>query len=274
MFELPHSKRYHSIPDPITKCGTNERRVRRSDLNSSSGESTPDPELQQLFLERLSSREEKPSDTQSLLPDDSALRDGAQAIQGINEHEEGLEFRLFAPSSTQAGGNISRIRIKSPEPGNLVLISQRPNSYYFASELNSSQKLKLASSAISGEEVLLRSHTLWPGCYRPWRVITFKSSGKILRRLGEHAVAVLDEDDVQRKRKRKGKKARIAIRRKLVASKERMEKAAKDKTEKEVQEKIKRAKRNREKKIKQRERNKRKKAGDIGSAEISFGPSS
>ena len=258
----------------LYQCRTNERRVRRSDLNSSSGGSTPDPELQQLFLDRLSSQEEKPDDTQSLLPDDSAPGDGAQAVQGIDEHEERLEFRLFAPSSTQGNGNVSRIRIRSPEPAKVVLISQRPDSYYFASEPNSSQKTKLASSAISGEEVLLHSRTLWPGCHRPWRVITFKSSGKILRRLDEHAAAALDEDDVRRKRRRKGKKARIAIRRKLEVSRERVEKAAKDKVEKEVQEKIKRAKRNREKKIKQKERNKRKKAGDIGSGEILFGPSS
>lgn len=233
--------------------GSNERRVRRSDLQSSGEETSPEPELQNLFLERLSKHEEQRDNMQSYPQAESDKEDDRQ------EQEE-LEFRLFAPSSAHPEGLVSRIRVKSPEPNSELLIIQRSDSYYFAPEPNDVQKARFSYSAVAGSDVLSRSHMPWPGCQRPWRVITISASGKVLERLKKHGAASIEEDDVQRKRKRKGKKARIAIRKKIESKKDRAAREAASREEKEVLEKIKRARRNREKKLKQRERNKRKKA--------------
>jgi len=89
-------------------------------------------------------------------------------------------------------------------------------------------------------------------------------SGKVLANLNKH-VAFESGESVPQKRKRKGKKARIATRKRVAAEKERLRDEAMRKENKEIQEKIKRAKRNREKKIKQRERNRRKKAEAVSS---------
>jgi hypothetical protein len=203
----------------------------------------------------LSKHEEKLDETRESLQ--------VETQDNFNEpgqEQDEVEFRLFAPTSTHPDGVVSRIRVKSPEPSNDPVVIPRPDSYYFASEPTAAQKARFSYSAVSGADVLSRSRAPWPGCYLPWRVITISSSGKVLRQLKKHASASLEDDDVMRKRKRKGKKARIAIRKKIAADKECAGREAMSKEEREIQEKIKRAKRNHEKKVKQRERNKRKKA--------------
>ena len=182
------------------------------------------------------------------------------ANTAAEEEEQELEFRLFAPSTAKK--SVSRIRVKSPDPTDKppgLVIPHRPHSYYFADEPNAEAKARLASAAISGSEVRSRAGTSWPGCSLSWRVVNITTSGKVLASLNKHMAAESSEH-VPQKRRRKGKKARIAIRKKVAAEKERLQKEAMRKEDKEIQEKIKRAKRNREKKIKQRERNRRKKA--------------
>jgi len=95
-------------------------------------------------------------------------------------------------------------------------------------------------------------------------VVNVTASGNILASLNKH-VASESGEGIPQRRRRKGKKARIATRKKVAAEKERLHEDAMRKQDKEIQEKIKRAKKNREKKIKQRERNKRKKAEATGS---------
>lgn len=233
----------------------NIRSVRRSELHSSSAESTPDPELQRLFAEQLTKQKGEPNETY----ESSQIRPQQEPQVPEQEQDEGVEFRLFAPSSAHPDGIVSRIRVKSPESTNELVIIPRPDSYYFASELSAAQNARFSYSAVSGDEVLSRSRTPWPGCHMPWRVITISSFGKVVQRLNK-PISVGSEDGVQRKRKRKGKKARVAIRKKMAADQERAAREGMSKGEREIQEKIKRAKRNHEKKVKQRERNKRKKA--------------
>jgi hypothetical protein len=181
------------------------------------------------------------------------------------EEEQELEFRLFAPST--ANNTLPRIRVRSPDPTDRppgLVVPHRPDTHYFANEPNAEAKARLASAAISGSEVKLRADTPWPGCFLPWRVVSVTASGKVLASLNKHVVSESGEG-IPQKRSRKGKKARIATRKKAAAEKERLREEAMRKQDKEIQEKIKRAKRNREKKIKQRERNRRKKAEAIGS---------
>ena len=248
-----------------TRIFTHVTSVRRSELHSSSSKSSPDTDLEQVFLQRL-----KEEDCKVIIPA-PLLDNGGSAVEtrddahNTAEEEQEFEFRLFARSAFN--NPVSRIRVRSPDltdrpPG--LVVPHRPNSYYFANEPNADAKARLASVAVSGSDVRLRSGIPWPGCFLPWRVVNITVSGKVLANLNKH-VAFESGESVPQKRKRKGKKARIATRKRVAAEKERLRDEAMRKENKEIQEKIKRAKRNREKKIKQRERNRRKKAEAVSS---------
>jgi len=228
--------------------------VRRSELHSPT-ESSPDAELEQIFLQRL-----KEEDYKALIP--APLRDNESSPVEAHddghtaaEEEQELEFRLFAPSV--AKNTVPRIRVRSPDPIDRppgLVVPCRPDTHYFAIEPNAEAKARLASAAISGSEVKLQADTPWPGCFLPWRVVSITASGTVLARLNKHAASEPCEG-ISQKRSRKGKKARIATRKKAAAEKERLHEEVMRKREK----------RNREKKIKQRERNRRKKAEAAGS---------
>ena len=96
---------------------------------------------------------------------------------------------------------------------------------------------------------------LQPGSELPWRVIVIKATD------AKKAIAALPSvERSHAKKKRYGKKRRIAIRKKTAgkAEKERLEKMSR--VEKEAAEKEKRTRRNREKKVKKRNKLKENKA--------------
>lgn len=254
-----------SLSQRKTVISANVGSVRRSELHSSSSKSSPDTDLEQVFLQRLNEE-----NCEALIPA-PLLNNGDSAVEMHDdahttaEEEQEFEFRLFATSA--ANNPVSRIRVGSPDPTDRppgLVVPHRPNSYYFANEPNANAKARLASVAVSGSEVRLRSRIPWPGCFLPWRVVNITTSGKVLASLNKH-VAYESSEGISQRRSRKGKKARIATRKRVAAEKERLRDEAMRKEDKEIQEKIKRAKRNREKKVKQRERNRRKKAQAAGS---------
>ncbi|KAI9709089.1 MAG: hypothetical protein M1820_003535 [Bogoriella megaspora] len=178
-----------------------------------------------------------------------------------------------------------RIRLRSLSPSSQnqgFVVPERPLSYYFThpgdgdtvEEEAQRQRLEeYAAVAVNGEDVVVRSKTPWPGCALPWRVQHVRVRGTkglqgskhsdIITGEGseEQAALVLGDrsvttgvvsevlDSSRPKRRRLGKKSRIAKRKRL-----------KREEGKEVEERAKKSRRNREKKLKKRERDKVKKA--------------
>ena len=87
------------------------------------------------------------------------------------EEEEELEFRLFAPSTEKVASETQdkpqrtvRIRSETPpsgEPG--FSVPNRPDVYYFASEPSDKDWRDLQLASVTGEEVMTRSRSHWPG---------------------------------------------------------------------------------------------------------------
>lgn len=196
-------------------------------------------------------------------PDTPAQEDGS---------EEELEFSLFAPTkatSNDAAAPTQRIRIRSPtpeerEPG--FIVPRRDRAYYFTGSLNAAQAREYAIAAVTGEDVLARSHSSWPGSRYSWKVIHIpKSQAKLagFQNLTPKLSRFLPEE-AQKKRTRLGKKSRIKKRQRAAVEKAKEEDESKMKAEKELAERAKKAKRNREKKFKKRARDKAKKAAGVG----------
>ncbi|KAF2427150.1 hypothetical protein EJ08DRAFT_663080 [Tothia fuscella] len=230
------------------------KRVRREELYSptSSRCSSPDPELQQLFRNRITSSFEA--------IDHLACPTGPETdAQQIVDEEEELDFRLFAPSSkAESSSNITKIRINSPvvddrPPG--LANPGRPRNYYFRDSLSPEAQEKINSAAISGDEVLARSKAPCPGCFLPWRVTTIAIAGISLN---PELLVNTEARIALRKKKRKGKKARIAIRQKIAEVRDGAEKAKQAAIEKELADRMKKAKKNREKQQRKRTRDKLK----------------
>jgi hypothetical protein len=226
--------------------------VRREELYSPSRSpsSSLDPGLDDLFRKSL-----RKTFAETAAPERTAVH----VIEDDRKSEE-VEFRLFANPSKANESKFTKIRVQSPsaddEPAGLVN-PDRPKVYYFRDSLSpeASDRLKLA--AVSGEDIIARSRTIWPGCALPWRVKTILSTGKPVFITSSDTV---DQTELPRKKRRKGKKMRIAIRKKSAAERERLENEQKSAAHKELEERVKRAKRNRDKKLKKRERDKAKKA--------------
>jgi hypothetical protein len=234
-------------------------RVCRDELysHSQSPSPLPDPALGEAFLKILG---DKFSNRLALIPPLVVDQDG-------KSEDEEVEFRLFAASSAKDEKAITKIRMQSPSlddtPAGLVN-PNRPREYYFRDSLSQETEGCLRVVAVSGEDVLARSCTSWPGCALPWRVTTIVASGKRIQTTSELTV---NRIDVARKKTRKSRRTRIAIRKKAMEERERKEKEQDDAAEKELAERAKRAKRNRDKKLKKRERDKAKKAAARASGE-------
>ena len=120
----------------------------------------------------------------------------------------------------------------------------------------------MRAAAIDGHTILELSRQAWPGCALAWKVRKLSGAGMKKEVLVGHPPLLVTVEENAPKRTRKNKKTRIAIRKKLQASKERQSKKAQLAQEKEEAEREKRTRRNREKKIKKKARDKAKKATD------------
>ena len=237
-----------------------QRIIDRSELRSedASPSSTPEPDA----LERLKQLNDFD------FVESGPLNEAALAkIEGTTKDEE-LDFRLFAtskPAEKQlASSTTQRIRLRSPSVDNTkagFLQPTRDSGYYFAPPLSPTEKTTLETSALTGEQVLARSQSPWPGCTYPWRLLDLPTSSlySSLRIQQSAAFRKLVSETEPARRKRPGKKYRIKLRTKHAAlqSKQDAKNAAAD--AKEAAEREKRTRRNREKKLKKKMREKAKK---------------
>jgi hypothetical protein len=177
-----------------------------------------------------------------------------------DEQAEDVEFRLFARRTTDGNADTShvgmRIRIKSPlrDSEELGLARSRPRSHYFKDSPSPEARAQLQAVAVTGEQVLARAKQACPIMQYPWQApITEQSCQKVEQWL--KGVMIPD-----RKRTRKGKKARIATRKKHAKALEQARMAKIAAEDKELAECMKKAKKNRDKKLRQREKKKAKRA--------------
>lgn len=242
-------------------------RVGRNELLSpaSSTRSSPDPAITELLRSRAH------NEFAFIDTENNAEIVGQDAIA---EDEDEAELVLFAgPSNTS---QTHKIRLSSPDAalGDPSFLKKKPKSYYFADKVTSEKQDELNAAAITGEDVLSLGKVPWPGSAVPWKVTSLTAAGMKKEVLVGHSPLTLATvEEKEHKRKRKGKKSRIALRKMMQAAKAR--EAAKAKltvenaklaAEKIEAEREKRTRRNREKKVKKKAREKAKKTG-LGAAE-------
>ncbi|KDB24334.1 hypothetical protein H109_03779 [Trichophyton interdigitale MR816] len=169
-----------------------------------------------------------------------------------------------------------RIRLRSPSPSARplgdggFLVPFRGWDYYFsnpelvmravgdtswqrgAKDKNTSKQLDalrdtFKDTAVDGETILARAASVaWPGCHLPWRVVHIP--GPKVKSVSSATPSTKSESSLSKKKK-PGKKRRIALRKRVVIKK------MAEETEKE-----KRNRKNRERKVKRRQKEREKKA--------------
>jgi hypothetical protein len=194
--------------------------------------------------------------------------DAADDHDAVQSDEDEVELQLFAVPANAAPATL-KVRLTSPGPdtgdGSGFLV-KKPKSYYFADEPTSDEEVALQASAIDGRTVLELSRQPWPACAMPWKVRTLTNDGHKKAVLIGHPPTLATVEEKDHKRTRKGKKARIALRKKKQANKNKAEERARLAAEKEEAEREKRTRRNREKKVKKKAKAQAKKAGGEGTA--------
>lgn len=225
--------------------------MRRHELESpaSSSRSSPDPAFEELLRSQV-------HDTF----DFTTTVNEVNIHDGPHSDEDETELRLFA-TPANAVPTTHKIRLSSPsahsgEPGFLV---KKPRSYYFAEDLSGDEKENVRAASIDAETILQLSNEPWPGCALPWKVTKISVAGLKKEVLIGHPPNSVTIEETIRKRKRKGKKTRIAIRKKRQATENKQEEQARLAKEKEETEREKRTRRNREKKVKKKAREMTKK---------------
>lgn len=178
--------------------------------------------------------------------DESASNEDAEA------EDEAYAFRLFSTA-----GPAPKVILENHDrivEGKLA--RGKPLSYYLVTDLPPEKKQQYEMAAVSGEDILARSKIREWGLELPWRVTNIQVTRKA--RPGEGVNITRVDDEQQAKRKRLGKKSRIAMRKKARA-KEKAEAAAKQKmADKEEQVKEKKKRLN---KLKKARRKAKRKAG-------------
>jgi hypothetical protein len=139
------------------------------------------------------------------------------------------------------------------------LIVKKPRSYYFADDPTTDEAQKLRAAAIDAKTIFELSNQPWPGCALPWKVCNISAAGLKKEVLVGHPPMLAVVEEIVQKRTRKGKKTRIALRKKMQATKDKREEQAKLAKEKEEAGREKRTRRNREKKLKKKAKSQAKK---------------
>ncbi|KAF2633428.1 hypothetical protein BU25DRAFT_486533 [Macroventuria anomochaeta] len=249
MFDLPSAKR-----------------VRRDELRSphESPRSTPDRDIEELLRQRISTE----------FAFTTTEQDAGHVEDAVQSDEDEAELRLFAAPANAAPATL-KVRLSSPGldkgDGSGFLV-KKPKSYYFADEPTMDEELALQAAAIDGSTVLELSRQPWPACAMLWKVHTITKDGMKRAVLVGHPRLLATVEEKDHKRTRKGKKARIALRKKKQANKDKQEERAKLAAEKEEAEREKRTRRNREKKVKKKAKAQAKKAEGEGTAERNSQP--
>ncbi|KAF2471243.1 uncharacterized protein BDR25DRAFT_333907 [Lindgomyces ingoldianus] len=240
----------------LTMCAyAATKRVHRNELESpaSSPGSSPDPTLTALLRSRACQE-------YVFKPVQSDTSEGEAAAGGEDDE---TELRLFAAPASFAPQS-HKIRLSSPDAatGEPVFIVKRPRSYYFTEHVDSERLSKLQAAAIDSETVIKMSGEPWPACALPWKVQTISPSGLKKGVLVGQPRSLFTVEEKVPKRRRKGKKGRIALRKMLQAARTKQSEREELAKEKEEAEREKRTRRNREKKVKRKAREKAKKSAE------------
>ncbi|KAI4281619.1 MAG: hypothetical protein L6R38_003560 [Xanthoria sp. 2 TBL-2021] len=175
--------------------------------------------------------------------------------------EEAYEFQLFSQKSRPSAVSTPqplKVQLRSPspevkEPG--FIRPARSQDFYFTGAVTPEAQKRFRSVAIEGER---------PGSHLRWRLttLTLPSYKKV------NADSNLLETAQAGKRKRPGKKRRIAVRTETQARKRREEVVQIAEAEKAAVLLEKRSRRNREKKLKRREKARSQKKNEVTASEV------
>lgn len=178
-----------------------------------------------------------------------AKRDGNESD---NHDDTGYEFRLFSTAGPAPKVILEDDNAPRGEGG--FVAPTRPLSYYQVTELSVKQKQRYLAAAVSGEDIFTRSKWRSWGLELPWKVTSATATRKL--KPGETGVESAESSG---KRKRPGKKSRIATRTKARAKAAADEAASKTQLDKEELLKEKKKRLNRFKTLRKRAKNKGKK---------------
>lgn len=190
-------------------------------------------------------------------------------------HDEEFEFRLFSgPAGASAPAKVvldASDDEDAPKGAGGFVQPERPQSYYLAEEATPDQRERYCHAAVTAEDIIAGARKRAWGLERPWRVVKLSVSSRKSRSSiagSETGATATSEDNTEDgpRRKRPGKKRRIAVRIKARAEKEkreaekaRREAAEKQRISKEEHLLEKKKRLNREKKLKRRAKEKEKK---------------
>jgi hypothetical protein len=220
----------------------------------------------------------KSSDTD----DSSAGEEEDNADENPEVQDDGREeydFCLFGGAGAAASTKVV-LEDDSAPAGEGGIRTERPRSFYLATKASPDEKQQYEFAAVTGDQVLEMSRLRWWGMEYPWRV-THITTALTETKKGGGENGVTDSKDGQQgtetKRRRPGKKRRIAMRNKERVKKSKAEVAAKKAEEKEEHIKEKKKRLNRLKKLRKRAKNKEQKlaqGGGEGGGESDGGDSS
>jgi len=250
--------------------------VRREDLNDTSsveslasGEDEERADLQRVLREKLQDvmgwdqhGSSFPSSTPShgdltskgpagCRRDDS--RDGGAATDDKGEEPaaEEFEFRLFR--SAKPGMKVILEEERPFKPGDGGIIARRPASYYVKPPASAEERRRFETVSLTGDEVLARSSRPYWGLELPWRIVAKLEAANTAKPLPLEGPKVVTKAAGEiGKRKRPGKKRRIARRQKDRAAKQEQEQQEKEKITKEEHLKAKKKRLNHAKKMRAR----------------------
>ncbi|RDA84365.1 hypothetical protein CP532_2604 [Ophiocordyceps camponoti-leonardi (nom. inval.)] len=252
MFELPEAKR-----------------VRREDLEASDGIShISDDDTNAALRASLQAQLEKSLrfDLGDAKPTTNKVRGEEATLQAPRDLNEGgddggeFDFRLFSTA-----GSVPKVVLDADSelPGDGDIVAKRPPTHYLASIPEELRK-EYEVASVSGEDVLARSRCRSWGLELPWKVITITTISKAGLKSGLTMESAADAG--AGKRKRPGKKTRIALRKRERVARERHDLKAKQEVEKAEHLKNKKTKLNRTKKLRRRAKDKEKKLATVNAA--------
>ena len=230
----------------VRRISTYFHSVSRADLLPDSSSSEPTSPVTDLYTKGLSHQ----YGTLQISNKSSEQQHDLRAIDHDDDGEEAVDFRLFASTKEHPS---TRIVLRSPTPqrGETgFVIAQRPHGRYFTGKTTQAKSEQYRQAAISGEEVIAGLKTKYTGLALPWKVTVINSSDPSLSTIPPP----VKTSRAGNKRTRKGKKTRLAIRKRYEKAQTQNMRDTSAKLEKEQVEKDKRNRKNRERKIKRRQK--------------------
>jgi hypothetical protein len=191
-------------------------------------------------------------------------RDGEEVEEDDETGPLEYDFSLFGGTAAAQTKVILEDEDAPQGEGGLVN-PRRPLSFYAVTNVPEEQKRQYSLAAVSGEDVVLRSSWRRWALEIPWKVTHIPAIRRGRSDASEGKKVAEEEGDV--KRRRPGKKRRIALRAKQRSAKDKAEAAAAQKVEKEEHIKDKKKRMNRLKKLRKRAKNREQKQANARAAD-------